>query len=182
MSSETTKVRAILAPYCIGTGFDIGFGGDPIVPDAITVDLARPYTRVGAARQILRLDARDLSPICDGCADFVYSSHLLEDFAWPDIHRAVAEWRRILRPGGLLVVCCPDERRYRAHCAARGEAPNEHHSIADFSLLSFRVFLSVFCPAEWVEVFTSDATEETYSWCLVARKTTAPGSNKKGER
>lgn len=182
MPSETAKFRALLAPYCAGIGFDIGFGGDPIVPNAITIDLARPYTRVGSGRQILRLDARDLAPICDGCADFVFSSHLLEDFAWCDIHRALAEWRRILRPGGLLVAVCPDERRYREHCQAIGERPNEHHTIEDFSLLSFRVFLSVFCPAEWVEVFTQDATMEDYSWCLVARKTAAPGTTKKGDR
>jgi ubiquinone/menaquinone biosynthesis C-methylase UbiE len=40
--------------------------------------------------------------------DFVLASHVLEHVANP--LRAVAEWRRVLAPGGVLLVIVPDKR------------------------------------------------------------------------
>src|ERR1700726_3531099 len=37
--SETSRHRALLQKFCVGCGIDIGFGGDPITPDAIRMDL-----------------------------------------------------------------------------------------------------------------------------------------------
>lgn len=169
--SETRKHRHLLARYCRGLGMDIGFGGDPIVQDAITVDLPQPYTRVGSAPQVLAMDARHLQGVCSACMDYVYSSHLLEDFSWHEIQVAITEWRRVLKPGGVLVLCCPDERVYREHCARRGEAPNEHHKIGDFSLSLFKAFLLTQWPVgAWINVYSQDCTPNDYSWHLVVRK------------
>jgi hypothetical protein len=44
-SSETSKCRARLAPYCAGYGLDVGCGSDPIVAHALRMDLPSPYAR-----------------------------------------------------------------------------------------------------------------------------------------
>ena len=93
--SETSRSRTTLAPFCEGYGVDLGFGGDPIAPHAIRVDLPRPYTAVGDLSVQLGGDATDLVWFRDGVLDFVYSSHLLEDF--DDTERVLREWLRVDR-------------------------------------------------------------------------------------
>lgn len=121
--SETSKFRHITAPYCTANGVDIGSGGDPVVPHAISVDLPDPYTRVGDAPIQWRGNGLDL-PFKDGTLGWVHSSHLIEDFAdwWP----ALTEWTRVLQPGGHLVILLPDRERWAA-ALARGQPPNLAH-------------------------------------------------------
>jgi SAM-dependent methyltransferase len=47
-------------------------------------------------------------PFADSSLDFVLTSHLLEHIADPIA--ALVEWRRVLRPGGLLFLRVPDHR------------------------------------------------------------------------
>ncbi|NQU09819.1 class I SAM-dependent methyltransferase [bacterium] len=131
-ASETSKCRAALAPFCTGDGLDVGYGGDPIVPHAICVDLPEAYARYESHPQHLHGDAADLRWFRDGCLDFVYSSHVLEDF--PDTRAVLDEWLRVLKPGGSLVLYLPDEQTYRAHCRREGKPPNIHHTHEHFSL------------------------------------------------
>lgn len=44
-------------------------------------------------------DAKKLT-LPDGCADLVFSSEALEHFPWRDYQAVLAEWARIVRPGG----------------------------------------------------------------------------------
>lgn len=127
--SETSKCRESLGPFCQGNGIDIGFGGDPIVPHAICMDLPNSYAKYQANPQHLHGDARDLSWFQSESMDFVYSSHVLEDF--PDTKAVFAEWFRVLRPGGRMILFLPDEQVYRAHCYANNKPPNKHH-VHDF--------------------------------------------------
>ncbi len=60
MPGETSKCRERMQRYCVGYGLDVGYGGDPIVPSAITVDLPKPYTNVGGSPLNLGGDARNL--------------------------------------------------------------------------------------------------------------------------
>jgi SAM-dependent methyltransferase len=131
-TSETSKCRARLAPYCTGYGADLGFGGDPITATAVRVDMPSPYAAVGAYPVQLGGDASDLYWFRDGVLDYVFSSHLLEDF--DDTKAALREWLRVLKPGGRLVLFCPDEQRFRAHCARTGQPYNPAHKHAHFSL------------------------------------------------
>lgn len=130
--SETSKCRARLAPYCVGYGVDLGFGGDPIAPHAIRVDMPQPYTQLGDQPVQLGGFAERLEWFRDETLDFVYSSHLLEDY--DDTEAVLREWLRVLKPGGRLIIYCPDEQRFRAHCQATGQPYNPHHKHADFSL------------------------------------------------
>lgn len=63
-------------------------------------------------RQFLR-EATALQGIADGAYDFLLSSHCLEHVANP--LAALAEWRRVVRPGGHLVLLLPDPTRTFDH-------------------------------------------------------------------
>ena len=54
-------------------------------------------------------DACDLQAIPDASYDFVAASHVLEHTANP--LRALQEWKRVLRPGGALLVLVPRDRQ-----------------------------------------------------------------------
>jgi SAM-dependent methyltransferase len=55
-------------------------------------------------------DVRDLSFADEHAYDVVRASHVLEHFEFPEMAAVLAEWRRVLRPGGYLVVCVPNNR------------------------------------------------------------------------
>jgi SAM-dependent methyltransferase len=128
--SETSKCRGRLAPFCVGDGLDVGYGGDPIVPHAICMDLPQKYAAYESHVQHLHGDATNLRWFRDGELDWVYSSHVLEDF--PDTLAVLSEWLRVLRVGGRLILFLPDEQLYRSHCRSQGRPPNVHHIHADF--------------------------------------------------
>lgn len=163
--SETSKARPRLAPFCEGYGLDLGFGGDPIVPHAVRVDMPQPYTRVGEYPVQLGGDAADLVWFRDATLDFVYSSHLLEDYI--DTTAALQEWLRVLKPGGRLIIFCPDEQRFRAHCAATGQPYNPHHKHADFSLAFVKERLAALGQTRFIH---ENPDIDIYSWELVCVK------------
>lgn len=124
--SETASCRPYLLRFCQGPlGLELGFGGDPIRPDAVTVD-KNPYTQPAFLG-----DVSSLVWFKDDSFDWVYSSHCLEDFE--DTTAVLKEWFRVLKPGGNLVLFLPDQQRYLAHCAKHGSQPNLAHKHAHFS-------------------------------------------------
>lgn len=52
-------------------------------------------------------DARRL-PFADATFDVVYSSHCIEHVHWYQIQDTLAEWARVVKPGGTLEVCTVD--------------------------------------------------------------------------
>jgi SAM-dependent methyltransferase len=84
------------------------------------------HPRRPAGRQYL-LEATDLSPIRDGSYDVVVSSHTLEHSANP--LQALAEWRRVLREGGTLLVVIPHKERTFDH---RRPVTAFEHLVDDF--------------------------------------------------
>jgi predicted SAM-dependent methyltransferase len=165
--SETNKCRDRLVRYCHGYGLDVGYGGDPIAPSAITVDLPVPYTNVGNHPLNLGGDARNLYWFDDNVLDYLFSSHLLEDFE--DTEGVLREWIRVLRVGGYLILFCPDEQVYREHCRRTGWEYNSAHKISQFSLSYVKKILSDKFPN--MEMIHENALVDVYSWELVARKT-----------
>jgi SAM-dependent methyltransferase len=128
--SETAKYRHLTVPYCNGNGVDIGSGGDPIVPWAISMDLPRKefetYHSGHDPRHAIHYggDAKNL-PFKDHTLDFLYSSHLLEDFL--DWDPVLAEWARVLKPGGFIIILVPDKDLWKA-ALDRGQPPNCAHT------------------------------------------------------
>lgn len=83
--------------YCQGKGLDIGYGGDPVLPNVQGWDYEH-----GDAYQLRGLD--------DASFDFVCSAHLLEHL--PDCELALRNWWRVLKPGGHLILYVPHRDLY----------------------------------------------------------------------
>lgn len=126
--SETSKYRHLVAQYCVGNGIDVGSSGDPVVPTAIQIDLplGEAYSPdLGGQHPVqLRGDGTKLHWFRDMVFDYVFSSHLLEDFVnWEPV---VREWSRVLKRGGHLIILMPDKERWQA-ALGRGQPPNLAH-------------------------------------------------------
>lgn len=72
-------------------------------------------------------DACDLRVVSDAQYDFVVASHVLEHIANP--LRALNEWKRVLKPGGALLILVPDRRNTFDH---RRPFTTFEHIEADF--------------------------------------------------
>lgn len=79
---------------------DIGGAANPYAADEYTtVDIAGDPDVLA--------DARDL-PFADGEVDSIWASHVLEHLAIVDVPKALAEWLRVLRPGGRAIIRVPN--------------------------------------------------------------------------
>jgi predicted SAM-dependent methyltransferase len=87
----------------------------------------------------------DLSPFADGSAGLVYASHCLEHFPRAAVPRVLAEWRRVLRAGGVLRLSVPDFDRllaiYERHGRDLGTIDQVlmggQHNLFDFHHVAF---------------------------------------------
>lgn len=86
--------------YLKGSGIDIGGGFDTLETSFGTV---RPW-------DVNDGDAQYMTGVPDNTYDFVYSAHCLEHLV--DVPTALANWCRILKPGGHLFVAVPDWELY----------------------------------------------------------------------
>jgi ubiquinone/menaquinone biosynthesis C-methylase UbiE len=137
--SETSKFRNLLEKYCQGCGLDIGFGGDIIITEAISIDLEKPYAKTGNHPLNLKGNAKKLYWFKDSVLDYVYSSHLLEDFDKTD--EVLREWHRVIKPNGILILLLPNEQRYRRYRQSLGKTGNPQHKHLDFSLTKVKSIL-----------------------------------------
>jgi SAM-dependent methyltransferase len=80
----------------------------------------------------------------------------------------LAEWLRVLKPGGRLIIFCPDEQVFRRHCAATGQWYNEHHVHADFSLAFVKRELAAL--GQPYRIVHEVPLVDLYSWELVIEK------------
>ena len=82
------------------TVLHLGSGGK-LLAGAINCDLHDP-----AADR--RWDATDLRDVADGSIDVIEHHHLIEHLSAAELPRALAEWARVLKVDGLLIVSAPD--------------------------------------------------------------------------
>lgn len=94
------------ARYFVGHGIDIGSGGDPLA------QYKDQFPRMRSCREwdLADGDAQILAGIHDHTYDFLHSSHCLEHMHDPV--EAIANWFRVLKPMGHMVVIVPDEDLY----------------------------------------------------------------------
>jgi SAM-dependent methyltransferase len=106
-----------LDKYFVGKGLDIGSGDD-----LITVEQYPKATEIVGYDLILgSKDAQTLPEIADESFDFIHSSHCLEHCYDPTI--ALTNWLRVLKSGGYLIACFPDELLYE-----QGQWPSRFNS------------------------------------------------------
>lgn len=110
-------VGRLHAPFVIGRGWldalslaaiplRLNLGcGDKILPDYVNVDVAASR---GGRRPDVLCDLHELLPFADGIADEILSVHVIEHFWRWEVEAVLREWVRVLRPGGKLVIECPN--------------------------------------------------------------------------
>jgi ubiquinone/menaquinone biosynthesis C-methylase UbiE len=132
--SETAKVRKMVLPFCHGFGCDVGFGGDKIKKEnCLGIDYEQPYQHAGRDKVDVPVDLnKELIPLPDNHLDYVYTSHLIEDFA--DTGRLLHEFIRLIKPGGNLILVFPDQQVYENICNRTGQGLNPYHVHADMGL------------------------------------------------
>lgn len=108
--------------WLVGRGIDVGCGSDPLSrEDWFKVTEIVPYDK-----ELGNVDAQFLPEIGDAEFDFLHSSHCLEHLKGPRV--ALANWLRVIKPGGFVVCTAPDELLYE-----QGRWPsawNEDHKVS----------------------------------------------------
>ena len=122
---ETKKIVWEVAPYLKGRGVDLGAGLFKVLPQAISVDNGNHEQFNQYAHPDLRVESCEkMDMLASNSMDFVYSSHLLEHIEnW---QAALAEWWRILRMDGHLVLYLPHADLY-PHVGTEGANPDHKH-------------------------------------------------------
>lgn len=168
--SETAKYRHLTARHCIGCGVDIASNGDPVVPWAMNFELPEAefavYNSGHKPLGPVQLSGfADRLPFNNDSLDFVYSSHLLEDFEdWTPV---LQEWVRVLKPGGKLIILIPD-RELWLKAMENGQTPNDAHRHEGKA-----GELSTYAPKLGLKVVEDRLTEEfegDYSILFIAQK------------
>lgn len=124
-----------------GTGFGVllpALAGSVRAVEAIDirVGLATAANHLVRARGLenTHVSAQDLTALAfaDESFDAVLTASVLEHLANEPLERALAEIRRVLRPGGVLCCCSPSENSlYRALRVVFGKTkPADHHQTA----------------------------------------------------
>lgn len=169
--SETAKQRHLTWPYVQGNGVDVGSGGDPVVPWAISLDIpSEDYQRyTGGLMPDYNINFRGdalLLPFKDGVLDFCYSSHVLEDFRnWGPY---LKEWTRVIKTTGFLVILVPDKERFAERVRLGLNFPNCAHKheakVGELSTYAPNLGLQV------IEDRFCDSFPGDYNILFVARK------------
>ena len=99
-----------------GVAYNLGSGRARWGDGWINVDLE--------ADADIRADVRDLSMIASDSADAVAAIHVLEHFYFWEAKDLILEWRRILKPGGKMIIevpCLDKIVDYIGQCLAANE-------------------------------------------------------------
>jgi hypothetical protein len=79
--------------------------GDKILDGYVNVDIAA--SRAGRQPDVV-CDLHDLHVFDDGCADEIMAIHVIEHFWRWEVLDVVREWMRVLKPGGTMIIECPN--------------------------------------------------------------------------
>lgn len=119
---ESQKIKYDIVRWVRGTGLDLGCGLEKVWPHVIGVDNGHHWGK-GAAE--IKVESADKLPLfADESMNFVFSSHLLEHMV--DAKAALAEWWRVLKVGGCLIIYVPHKDLY-PQCGTFGANPDHKH-------------------------------------------------------
>lgn len=100
--------------------------GLAVVACDISLPALQACAQAAPGAQLLQLDLRQPLPFADASFSVVVASLCLHYFDWATTLRAVAEVRRVLQPGGLLL-CRLNSLRDVLHGAGQGEEVEPHY-------------------------------------------------------
>ena len=95
--------------FCKGKGIEIGSGAHRMLQGSLLVDMIDDFSSAKPYKVDYVTDAHTLSQIASGSLDYVCASHVLEHLTDPI--KAILEWLRVLKPGGILWLRIPDKRK-----------------------------------------------------------------------
>lgn len=124
--NESRKIRALVIPYTRGRGVDLGCGPEKVWPHCIGVDTGQTYGNGGFD---IYCDITKLDLFADASLDYAYSSHALEDIE--DTRSALAEWWRVVKPGGYLVLYLPHKSLYPNIGQPGANAAHKHDFVCE---------------------------------------------------
>jgi len=171
--SEARKVRFDVVQYC-ASGIDVGCGPAKVWPGMIGVDSLKDTELFGIPMKpdIVVPDAARLGLFGSEVMECVFSSHLLEHIA--DYKAALAEWWRLVRPGGYLVLYLP-HRDFYPNIGEPGANPDHVHDFAPTDIVDAMRELA----PDWDLLENQDRNGGLeYSFLQVYQKT-APGTGQR---
>ena len=100
-----------MEPFCRGLGLDIGCGTNRLSPTVLSID-NYPHLDADLIWDCWKPEGTGYVfnpyPFRDCVFDFVFASHLLEDFPRQQIFQVFNEWMRLVKVGGHLIILVPD--------------------------------------------------------------------------
>jgi len=128
---ESRKIAHMIVPWTRGKGLDLGCGPERAYPHMIGMDGNRANS--GGNGATIVGDCTKLGTFADASMDFVFSSHLLEHIV--DTRAALAEWWRVIKPGGSLVLYLP-HRDFYPNIGEDGANPDHKHDFLPEDILA----------------------------------------------
>ena len=107
---EASKIRWEAVPYFHGRVLDVGCGKYKCYGHWIGVDNGGVWGKHNADAPVE--DAANLDLFASQSCDGVFSSHLLEHFQYERVPDVLAEWLRVIKQGGHLMLYVPDGEEY----------------------------------------------------------------------
>jgi len=102
----------MMEKYCRGLGLDFGSGSNRLSPTVLSVDRHKE-PGVDLVWNIVHNRGKYQLPFSDNTFDFVFTSHVLEDFELDEVQFAFDELLRVIKVGGYLITIGPDMQNSR---------------------------------------------------------------------
>lgn len=157
---ETHPERLLILPYVTGRCVEVGSGHRKTAESVIAVDHVRTGQVGNVSGRAISLDVQSVGealPFASASFDSLIARHNLEHYI--DTAGVLAEWKRVLKPGGTLAVILPDEEHY--HGRTVDMDPTHFHAYT-------RGALARLCELVGFDVVRTDTALDQWSFLLVA--------------
>lgn len=167
--NESAKVRLDLIPFLGDSGLDIGCGAHKVFASFLGLDSGKDTRLFGTPmKPDIVGDCVKIPLFADGQFDTVYSAHTLEHIE--DYRAALAEWWRLVKKGGHLILYLPHKDHY-PNIGQPGANPDHVHDFLPEDIIAAMRDVD-----GWDLVVNETRTAlREYSFLQVYRKTGVPG-------
>lgn len=98
--------------FLVGLGLDVGPGTNKLSPTVLCTDWY-PHAGVDLVWNCVQDGVRYHYPFSDNTFDFIFASHVIEDFEPKDTQFVFDELMRMIKPNGYFVIIVPDMQNGR---------------------------------------------------------------------